>query len=471
MYRVGSNKLTRIVFTLEEDALMYDDSMLEDMIKSGMDIVRIELITSPYKSFSSLISKIYSIAASINSVISIILEVPSNYRVALGSGDANVDKGEIILLVVGENTIPEVGYDYKKTFRLNVVGSELSIGEKIIFGDEVGGEILAFTADWIVVKILDTGTIYNKSRVKINNNCKLTDGLSEKQLENIKFACESNVDFIAFSFSSTGFHEELNSIKSRLQYKSKIVCRLEEYIEKAALNTFIEETDCVLVARYPMGTEMPIEKICTYQKEIVKKCNEKAKPVLISGHVLGSLRSLPYPLRADACDVYNGVIDGVDGFVLSSGVVGENCWKNTMEMLTNILATAETEVDHADSFKRIWINSKPGLAESLASSAVKTAIELSANYIVVIAELGEMGRLLAKYRPPIPIISITNSSLMAQQSLINRGIIPIIEDVKSYDEVVRWVQANLNGTVVVVTDSSSCNHLIGVTTVEKPSVN
>jgi hypothetical protein len=92
MYRIEANKLTRIVLTLEEDALMYEDSQLEEMIKCGMDMVRIELITSHYKTFTSLIGKLYSVAASINSVISIILEIPSNYRVALGSGDVNVDK-------------------------------------------------------------------------------------------------------------------------------------------------------------------------------------------------------------------------------------------------------------------------------------------------------------------------------------------------------------------------------------------
>ena len=179
------------------------------------------------------------------------------------------------------------------------------------------------------------------------------DPIENKQLENITFACQSKVDFIAFSFSPDNYQKELESIKFLQQTSSKIICRVEEYFEKETLNSLIELTDGVLVARYPMGTVMPIEKICTYQKEIVKRCNEKAKPVLISGHVLGSLRSLPYPLRADACDVYNGVIDGVDGFVLSSGVVGEHCFRNTLEMMRNILITAEAEVDHASSFKKI----------------------------------------------------------------------------------------------------------------------
>ena len=353
MYRIGANKLTRVVFTLEEDALMYEDSMLEEMIQCGMDMIRIELITNHYKSFSSLVTRLYSVAASMNAVISIIVEVPSNYRVALGSGDVNVDKGESVLLIVGEAPIPELNLDFVKTFRLNVIAANINIGEHIVFGDDVNAEIIKFTSDWILVKILDNGTIYNKSRVNIQGNCKITDGLSPKQLENISFACDLSVDFLAFSFSSKNFQEELEAIKARVKGNLKVICRLEEYIDGSILNEIINETHGVLVARYPMGTEMPIEKICTYQKEIVKSCNERAKPVLISGHVLGSLRSLPYPLRADACDVYNGVIDGVDGFVLSSGVLGENCWRNTLEMLKNILVTAEAEIDHAKSFKSI----------------------------------------------------------------------------------------------------------------------
>ncbi|OMJ79305.1 hypothetical protein SteCoe_20729 [Stentor coeruleus] len=466
MYRVESNKLTRIVFTLEEDALMYEDSIIEEMIRCGMDMVRIELLTSHYKSFSALIQKLYSIAQSMNSVISIILEVPSNYRVALGSGDVNVDKGDLLLLIVGESPTPDIEEEYRECLRLNVVAADLKNGETIWFGDEVTGEILSFTDEWVLVKILESGTIYNKSRVKINGQCKLSDGISEKQLENIKFAGSSGVDFVAFSFSSKNYEEEIQTINSYMTDSVKIICRIEECIDPSSLGAIINSTQGVLVARYPMGSEMPIEKICTYQKEIVKKCNERAKPVLISGHVLGSLRSLPYPLRADACDVYNGVIDGVDGFVLSSGVLGESCWRNTLEMLKNILKTAEGEIDHVDCFKKIWINSKPGVCESLASNAVKTAIELSASFIVVLGESGEMSRLIAKYRPPIPIINVSPTSKMAQQALIHRGTIPVIDNVSGYEEAVKWAHGHLKGTIVIVTDSASCNQLIGITCVE-----
>ena len=461
MYRISSKKLTRIIFTLEEDALTYEDSILEDMIRSGMDMVRIELITKHYKSFSTLIQKLYSVALSMNAVISIILEVPSNYRVALGFGDVNVEKGETVLLVVGENSLPEVEFEYKESFRLNVVAAHLTAGEKIVFGDEINAEIISFTDEWICVKVLDTGTIYNKSRVKIQGNCKLTEGLSEKQIEDIAFVCQQKVDFLAFSFSAAGFEQEIEAIKRNLG-STKVILRVEEFIHEQKLIEIIEKTDGVLVARYPMGTEMPIEKICTYQKEIVKKCNERAKPVLISGHVLGSLRNLPYPLRADACDVYNGVIDGVDGFVLSSGVLGESGWRNTLEMLINILKTAEGEVDHHFSFKKNWIKSKPDVAESLASSAVKTAIELDAKYIVVVGETGNMPRLLAKYRPPIPIIYVSESAQMGQQVLINRGCMPMIEKLLDFEDVKKWMHKNLDGSVVIVTESSGNSQLLGI---------
>jgi pyruvate kinase len=463
MYRIPSSKLTRILFTLEEDALTYEDSILEEMITNGMDMVRIELITKHYKSFSALITKLYSVASSVNAVISIILEVPSNYRVALGSGDVNVEKGETILLVVGENSLPEVDFEYKETFRLNVVAADLSLGEKILFGDEINAEILNFSSEWILVKVLDTGTIYNKSRVKIQGNCKLTEGLSQKQLEDIQFACSQNIDFIAFSFSAFGFENEFSSISTQ-KGSSKVILRIEEYIETLKLEEIISKTDGVLVARYPMGTEMPIEKICTYQKEIVKKCNEQAKPVLISGHVLGSLRSLPYPLRADACDVYNGVIDGVDGFVLSSGVLGESAWRNTLEMLINILKTAEGEVDYHTFFKKTWVKSKPDVAESMASSAVKTAIELAAKYIVVVGETGKLPRLLAKYRPPIPIVFLTRDSKMAQQVLVNRGCVPVIHLFENYEDVKAWTVQNLQGTVVVLTESQGPHQILGILT-------
>lgn len=102
-----------------------------------------------------------------------------------------------------------------------------------------------------------------------------------------------------------------------------------------------------------MGAVAPIEKICTYQKQIVKQCINYAKPVYIAGHVLGSLHQMPYPLRADAFDVYNAVIDGVDGFILSSEILNEENWRATLQIFQEIVTKAEGDLQPKQQFQQI----------------------------------------------------------------------------------------------------------------------
>mmetsp|Transcript_11921 Transcript_11921/g.11986 ORF Transcript_11921/g.11986 Transcript_11921/m.11986 type:complete len:148 (+) Transcript_11921:1011-1454(+) len=147
-------------------------------------------------------------------------------------------------------------------------------------------------------------------------------------------------------------------------------------------------------------------------------------------------------------------------------------------MLTNILATAESSIEYRSTFQKIWIASiKPSIAESIASSAIKTCIELEANYILCLAEHGRAPRLLSKYKPPVPIITISSLIKTVQQSLIHRGTVPILGEKLDYKQAltnaVEMIRANTdhNCTVVVVTElldsAKHFNEQMGVLTIEQ----
>lgn len=329
MFRLKAKRLTKIIGTLDEDALMYEEKIITDMIESGMDIVRIELLNNNYKAYAALIDRLYRIAAEMKVIIGVLLEIPANNRTVYVAADCTVEKDKELTIAVGkrENQESKESEDEDEPvfISLNVIGNDVSRGQNISFGDEVSGEITEVSPDEIKVLVKNDGVIYNRSRVYINGSCKYAQNFSEIQLEHLSFLNNVNVDFITFVFSKEQFNEELAYIQEKLTGKEiKLLCKIEKQLEDEILYEFIEKTDGIVIARYPMGAEMPIQRICTYQKQVIAACRQRAKPVLISGHVLGSLRSLPYPLRADACDVYNGVIDGIDGFVLSSEILGED---------------------------------------------------------------------------------------------------------------------------------------------------
>ena len=470
MFRLKNKRLTRIVGSLEEEGVLFEDQTLAQMFELGIDIVRIKLSSSNYKVYTSLINKVYNVAGDKNAIVGVILDIPSAHRILKTPGDLNVSAGEPLYFSTDASD--------EEAYRVNALGEGVVVGASVVFGEEVSGEVTSVDSQGMHILIKNDGVIYNGARVYAEGSCKLENNFSEKQLRDLEFCSEANVDFISVGFSEENFEEELKVVSEKIKNKKiKILCRVETAISRNRLEEMVEVCDGIIIARCPMGAEMPIQRICTYQKEIVNLCSQKAKPVVVSGHVLGSLRNLPYPLRADACDVYNGVLDGIDGFVLSSDILREDTWRNALEMITNILETAEGDIDPRSTFQKIWLPmKKPSVAEAIASSAVKTCIELEGTFILCLAQMGRAPRMIAKYKPPMPIITVSSLLRTAQQCLINRGTVPLLGDVSDYRRALGNSVEDLRpyckpgSTVVVVTEwpdnAKHLNEQMGVLNIE-----
>lgn len=442
MFRLRRSKLTRIICTLDEDALMYEDETLAKMMEEGMDMVRIQITNTCFKTYSALINKLYNVAADTGAIIGVILDISSPHRFVKipTSSCVKVSNGQVISVGYNDAEDYEERCEEGTGMRLTKLGSA-KVGQSIMFGEEVTGEIQEIKEESVSVLIQNEGVITNNQRVYIDGNCSISKNLSEKQVMAIDFAVEAGADFISFPFSVENFDTELDLIKEKISIgkkKIKIIARLTSEMDKQKLTHIVVNTDGIIIARGPMGAEMPIERICTYQKQVVATCGEHAKPVLVSGHVLGSLRTLPYPLRADASDVYNGVLDGIDGFILAPEIIHEDTWMNTFQMLIDILELAESELNPRQTFQKIWMASHtPSVQEAVASSSVKTCIELNASFIVCFTARSKIPCLVAKYRSPVPIITVSNLLRTLQQLIIHRGIVPMLGDVTDHKKVLR----------------------------------
>ena len=169
----------------------------------------------------------------------------------------------------------------------------------------------------------------------------------------------------------------------------------------------LRETDAFMVARGDLGMEIPIEKIFLAQKMMIYKCNLAGKPVVTATQMLESMIKSPRPTRAEATDVANAFLDCMDCVMLSGESAAGAYPEIAVKTIAKICIEAESSLDYNTIFKEI-IRATPipmSTLESLASSAVRSANKAKAKLIIVLTRGGTTAKLVAKYRPAVPILS------------------------------------------------------------------
>lgn len=203
----------------------------------------------------------------------------------------------------------------------------------------------------------------------------------------------------------------------------------------------LANSDAFMVARGDLGMEIPIEKIFLAQKLMIHKANIQGKPVVTATQMLESMIKSPRPTRAEATDVANAVLDGTDCVMLSGETAAGAYPELAVQTMARICIEAEDFINYGDLSKRIMENAPMPMnpLESLASSAVRTANSVRAAFILVLTRGGNTAKLLSKYRPSVPILSVVvpeikteffewscSDETPARHSLIYRGLVPVL---------------------------------------------
>merc|ERR1712032_740064 len=247
--------------------------------------------------------------------------------------------------------------------------------------------------------------------------------LTDKDINDIvNWGIKHKVDFIAASFVRKA--SDVIQIRSILSENGgagiKIICKIENQEGMENYDDILKVTDGIMVARGDLGMEIPPEKVFLAQKMMIREANIAGKPVITATQMLESMIVNPRPTRAECSDVANAVLDGTDAVMLS----GETANGEHPTAAVSIMARTCVEAESATNFNSLYqairnstlkrychINT----SESIASSAVKTAIDVNAKAIIVMSESGNTARQVAKFRPGMPIKVVTTSAQVARQ--------------------------------------------------------
>ncbi|KAJ1553508.1 hypothetical protein HK405_007706 [Cladochytrium tenue] len=295
--------------------------------------------------------------------------------------------------------------------------------------------------------------------------------VSAKDAADIDFAIAQKVDFL--SVSCIRNIDDVEEVRLLLgNSKIKLLAKIENKRGMDNFESILRLADGVVIDRGYLGAEIDVEEVTMAQKRMIARANVLGKSVLVANQMLESMKSNPRPTRSEAADIANAVMDGADGLVLSAETAAGLYVFESLDTMRRVAHRAELNTNYAEFQVRMTRNvPKPvGVSESIASSAVLAARQVNATIIVCFTEYGGTARLVAKYRPQIPVIAVTLIKQTARQLAATFGLVPFHHtgdpSTVIYEAVRYAVSLGLcsPGEIAVVTSGQSVGFLEGTTT-------
>lgn len=415
-----------------------------------------ELLNSPASESSQSIITSPNIITRYQSPLAILLDTKGpEIRSGFFANDAKK-----IELVKGETLTLTTDYAFKgdKTklaCSYKALPTSVTVGQQILVAD--GSLVLTVlscdkAAGEVQCRIENNASIGERKNMNLPGVIVDLPTLTEKDVHDIKdWGVKNNVDFIAASFVRKA--SDVIQIREVLGDAGKgihIICKIENLEGLENYDSILDVTDGIMVARGDLGMEIPPEKVFLAQKMMIRKANIAGKPVVTATQMLESMTTNPRPTRAECSDVANAVLDGTDCVMLSGETAGGEHPTAAVQIMAETCCEAESAVNFNSLYQAVRNSTLAhyghlSTSESIASSAVKTAIDVNAKAIIVCSESGATAAQIAKFRPGRPITVLTTQERTARQAIgVLKGCrAQVLPSLDATDEVVTRVIAGL----------------------------
>jgi len=409
---------TKVIATI--GPITRNKEILEQLIHEGVDVLRVNLSHDTHDEHLKTISYIKELNEELGSNVAILgdLQGPK-----LRVGNMENDK---VLLEDGQDfsfvTTSCTGTREKAYLSYDRLPVDVSMGEKILVDD--GKLIFEVTGsnkrDTVMCKVIAGGPLSSKKGVNLPHTKISQPSLTEKDITDALFLLEHDVDWLALSFVRKQQDIlDLRKIIDNHRGDARIIAKIEKPEALEEIDGIISASDAVMVARGDLGVEVDFHKVPLIQKDIIKRCHKKSKPVIVATQMMESMITNPTPTRAEANDVANAVLDGADSVMLSGETSIGKYPVETVRNMQMIIDSTETQeyIYHKGHV------SPPGaknfMADSICLSAVQLAEQVNAAAIVSLTYSGFTAIRISSHRPKAPILTFTmNKDLITDMSLV-----------------------------------------------------
>jgi pyruvate kinase len=393
---------------------------LEKLVHEGVDVLRMNLSHDTHEEHLKTISYIREINEELGSQVAILGDLQGpKLRVGIMENDkVMLEEGQEFSFV----TTPCTGTAEKAYLSYDKLPADVSQGEKILVDD--GKLIFEVTgsngSDTVTTRVVAGGPLSSKKGVNLPNTKISQPSLTEKDKKDAAFLLDHEVDWLALSFvrKAQDIHDLRKLIDAHPNYAG-IIAKIEKPEAVEEIDAIISASDAVMVARGDLGVEVDFHKVPLIQKDIIKRCHRKSKPVIVATQMMESMITNPTPTRAEANDVANAVLDGADSVMLSGETSIGKFPVETIRNMQMIIDSTETEEYIYNKGHVSPPSAKNFIADSICLSAVKLAEQVNAAAIITLTYSGFTAIRISSHRPRAPIFTFTmNMDLINDLSLV-----------------------------------------------------
>ena len=406
---------------------------MSKMVMSGMNVARVNFSHGDYAEYTEILNVVKATRINTKQNIAILYDTkgPDFRCFEIVEEGINLEKDKTVRII--KNQV--IGKDNYFSVNHPEVINKINVGNTILLEDALMKlEVISKEEDGITCKVKDGGILKSKKGIAVPGVKLDIPFMSEQDRKDIEYACLNEGDFIALSFveSRENILEVKEILKKYNREDMKIISKVESQAGVDNLDEIIDESDGIMVARGDLGVEVPLEKLPIIQKNMISRCREKEKFVIVATEMLASMYEASRPTRAEVTDISNAVLDGADAVMLSGeSTVG----KHPVEAVKYMAKICE-EAEKSDIYAT-WFNhfSNNDITETLASSVLTSANNLKVKAIVVPTSGGHSAIVVSNLRPKSVVLALCPNDSIARKLLLNYGVYPIVTSMVKDDDM------------------------------------
>jgi pyruvate kinase len=408
---------TKIVATL--GPVSSDPDVIEQLAREGMDAARLNFSHGTHDEHLLRLDAVRQAEERVGRPLAVIADLcgPKIRVGRLEEARTLAADEEVVFVAAGEETGDEIGITFPGLAEIAEPGAPLLINDGLVRTQVVRSEGGRLYARVEVGGIVTTG-----KGVNLPGTTLPIPALTDKDAEDLEFALEHGVDFVALSFVRSA--RDLEDLRRRIDAagsQARIIAKVEKAEAVADLDAIVEASDAVMVARGDLGVEIGVSEVPVVQKRIIAAARRAGRTVITATQMLESMVHNPEPTRAEASDVANAILDGSSAVMLSAETAAGAYPVKAVAFMARIAASVEPSVPYDRDADPLGGD----LASTLTRSACDVAEELDSAVVAVPTETGATARHVARFRPRRPVVAACPHPQVLRQLALEWGVVPV----------------------------------------------
>ena len=395
-----------------------DYKMIRALHEAGADVFRLNMSHGSHEEIKVRHGIIRQIEKDLNSPIAILADLQGP---KLRVGEFKNKEEELVVgagfrldLDDAKGDVNRVQLPHKEIFDALEPGAHLLVND-----GKIKLRVKDCGATFADCEVIVGGTISNRKGVNVPDVVLPLAALSEKDRKDLEFVCDLGVDWLALSFVQRP--SDVDEARELSKGRAAILSKIEKPAAVKNFDDILKVSDGIMVARGDLGVELPVQNVPPIQKQLIRKCREAAKPVIVATQMLESMIDSPMPTRAEVSDVATAIYEGTDAIMLSAESAAGDFPIEAVTTMANVAAEVESDPTYTEIIEASRTAQRASVADGIVAAAREIAETTDIKAICCFSQSGTTALLVSRERPRVPIVAMTSYVDTARRLCLSWG--------------------------------------------------